>query len=87
MAVMPKYYKIHIDGPIVELEPIYEELVPVEHGRWILRAVNSTGLIFQCSACCKFINPNKKDIDLGRTKEQPDYCPNCGADMRGDGNG
>ena len=29
MAVMPKYYKIHTDGCTVELEPIYEELVPV----------------------------------------------------------
>lgn len=29
MAICPKYYKIHTDGHTVELEPIYEDLVPV----------------------------------------------------------
>ena len=46
MAKMPKYYKIHTDGCTVELEPIYEELVPVVHGRWDLY-----GTHYCCSSC------------------------------------
>ena len=58
----------------------------VRHGEWIEMAENSTGKIIPCTNCNKPINPNRKDVELHRTKEKPDYCPNCGADMRGDKN-
>ena len=52
-------------------------------GRWIDTSVeNSTGNIYQCSNCGGLHNPNKKDVELNRVKEKPDYCSNCGADMR-----
>ena len=57
MAKMPNYYKIHTDGCTVELEPIYEELVPVMHGRWILEAHDERvnyrwNVTAECSECC-----------------------------------
>lgn len=58
------------------------KLAPVVRGQWILIAENSTGLIYQCSACGKCNNPNEDDVSLGRAKEKPDFCPNCGADMK-----
>ena len=58
----------------------YADLVP--HGRWIDTGFeNSTGNIYICSACNKTNNPNKKDVEDGRAKEKPDFCPNCGAKM------
>ena len=78
MAVMPKYYKIHIDGLTVELEPIYEELVPVVHGRWEVEIDHDEFWgdmeYYKCSLC--------GNLEL-RDKETP-YCPNCGARMDGE---
>ena len=60
------------------------DVVEVKHGRWVDTGFeNSTGTIYICSACNKTNNPNKKDVELGRTKEKPDYCPNCGCRMDG----
>lgn len=59
--------------------------VPVIHGRWFDTGVeNGTGNIYFCSVCGKYNNPNKKDVEMKRTKEKPDYCPHCGARMDGD---
>ena len=49
------------------------DAVEVVHGRWVKRG-NET----KCSVC-KFIYYSNKD--------NFNYCPNCGADMSGDGNG
>ena len=58
---------------------------PVKHGWWIdLEVENSTGKIFGCSVCNRTHNPNRKDVKIGRAKEKPDYCPNCGARMDGE---
>ena len=78
MAKMPNYYKIHTDGCTVELEAIYEELVPVVHGRWIpieekLWNLDVPVVVdWKCSVC----NVTGND-DF-------DYCPNCGAKMDGE---
>lgn len=76
----------------VEIHPVLDaihtspaaDVAPVVHGRWILIAENSTGLIYYCSSCEKYINPNENDVAHGRAKEKPDYCPNCGARMDGE---
>lgn len=61
------------------------DVAPVVHGRWFDTGVeNETGNIYFCSACDKFHNPNKKDVAMKRAKEKPSFCPNCGADMRGE---
>ncbi len=57
---------------------------PVVHGRWFMR-----GGIFRCSECdSKALL--KIDSNVGGCREythiRSNYCPNCGADMRGDGN-
>ena len=70
MANRPNYYKVHTDGHEVALEPIYEELVPVVHGRWI---ISSDGYYPYCFAC-------KEEPRYG---EMTNYCPNCGAKMDG----
>ena len=58
-----------------------------KRGEWVDTGFeNSTGKIYLCSACNKANNPNKKDVKMGRVKETPDFCPNCGADMRGEKN-
>lgn len=63
-----------------------EDVAPVVHGRWFDTGVeNETGSIYFCSACNKYNNPNKKDVKMRRAKEKPDYCPNCGAKMDGEG--
>ena len=61
------------------------DVVERKRGEWVDTGFeNSTGKIYLCSACNKANNPNKKDVEMGRVKEMPDFCPNCGADMRGD---
>ena len=58
------------------------DVAPVVHGRWFDTGVeNATGNIYFCSVCRKYNNPNKKDVEMKRTKEKPAYCPNCGALM------
>ena len=73
MAKMPNYYKVHTDGCTVELEPIYEELAPVRHGRW------------ECNKPCPVCGGDRfegLDADIWADWEPP-YCPNCGAKMDG----
>ena len=50
------------------------EAVEVVHGRWI----DITYADVQCSVC--------GFQECGVTPDNTHYCPNCGADMRGDGN-
>ena len=61
----------------------------VKHGKWIdTDFCNTTGEIYECSACHKFYNPDKKAVMQSRQKENPDFCPTCGAHMiGGDNNG
>lgn len=62
------------------------DVAPVVHGRWFDTGVeNATGNIYFCSVCRKYNNPNKKDVEMKRTKEKPAYCPNCGAKMELEG--
>lgn len=77
MAEMPKYYKIHTDGCTVELEPIYTDLVPVVHGDWIDHFIRD----WRCSECGAPIY-KVRNVDGYCYDDKPNFCPNCGADMR-----
>lgn len=49
------------------------EAVQVVHGEWILRHIGA-GHMWECSVCHK-----RPDIYV---KNDTNFCPNCGADMR-----
>lgn len=53
------------------------DVVEVRHGRWVKRqfADEPTVFGFRCSECHLTFDVNSN------------YCPNCGADMRGEKNG
>lgn len=80
MYTRPNYYNVHTDGHEVELEPIYEELVPVVHGRWVQVICHEEfedGFVDRVKECCFVCHaPNGR-----RTSN---YCPNCGAKMDGE---
>lgn len=50
------------------------DVQPVKHGKWIPRILPLNKAGNECSACLA--------ISVGAMK--PYYCPNCGADMRGE---
>ena len=54
------------------------DAVPVVHGRWVPVPSSDmmTGKAYKCSECGK----------MRYGSFMPNYCQNCGADMRGDGN-
>ena len=50
------------------------DVAPVRHGRWIEKDKYAFGTFYDCSICGNLI------LDNGHSWN---YCPNCGADMRG----
>lgn len=50
------------------------DVAPVRHGRWIEKDKYAFGTFYDCSICGNCI------LDNGHSWN---YCPNCGADMRG----
>ena len=57
---------------------------PVRHGKWANDAVG----VLRCSECnaqapWRFIGRGYNEVDY---RWKSDYCPNCGADMRGEVN-
>lgn len=50
------------------------EVAPVVHGRWVEKEKYTFGIMYDCSLC------ENRILDNGHTWN---YCPNCGADMRG----
>lgn len=55
------------------------EAVEVKHGRW--EKASETMPIYRCSVC------KERNLFKNGDNVLSNYCPNCGADMRGDGNG
>lgn len=51
---------------------------PVLRGRWIPKNADGSWRVDACSAC-------KKNTHYLRYASAYDFCPNCGADMRGEG--
>ena len=71
--------KIPSDAPykasvkrVVAQQPTVEA-IEVVHGEWILRHIGA-GHMWECSVCHK-----RPDIYV---KNDTNFCPNCGADMR-----
>ena len=58
------------------------DVAPVVHGRWVDKMVRD----WHCSECGKKV-PRQVYFDGYCYADKLNYCPNCGADMRGDGNG
>ena len=68
-----------MDRAVQFCHPDHEELVeytPVKYGRWINRPSNSNQVY--CSECAMILDGMANVFN---------YCPNCGADMRGENNG
>ena len=50
------------------------DVAPVRHGRWVEQDKYTFGVFYDCSIC------GNRILDNGHSWN---YCPNCGADMRG----
>ena len=59
--------------PSFRVKQMMEHYAPVRHGRWIER-----GRKWQCTNCKVLMS-----IDGTPKENLLNYCPNCGADMRG----
>ena len=61
------------------IEPV--NVVPVVHGKW--KKIGVWGRVYRCSQCGNFLDFDA--VNAGRG--DANFCPNCGADMRGEQNG
>ena len=57
------------------------DVVPVMHGKW--KKIGVWGRVYRCSQCGNFLDFDA--VNAGRG--DANFCPNCGADMRGEQNG
>ena len=60
--------------PSFRVKQMMEHYAPVRHGRWIEKERYTFGIMYDCSLC------GNRILDNGHSWN---YCPNCGADMRG----
>ena len=63
-----------IDVHIRDTDDVVKVFVPVRHGRWVEKEKYTFGIMYDCSLC------ENRILDNGNPWN---YCPNCGADMRG----
>lgn len=57
------------------------DVVPVVHGKW--KKIGVWGRVYRCNQCGNFLDFD--GVNAGRG--DANFCPNCGADMRGEQNG
>jgi predicted RNA-binding Zn-ribbon protein involved in translation (DUF1610 family) len=57
------------------------DVVPVVHGKW--KKIGVWGRVYKCNQCGNFLDFDA--VNAGRG--DANFCPNCGADMRGEQNG
>lgn len=71
-----RYWKTLIPGDIINAPTV--DAKPVVHGRWIHTVIEDdwggTFHKWTCTNC---------DFSTGHNPNGTNYCPNCGADMRG----
>ena len=68
-------------GPIGPLEPMRIELLP-KHGEWVEDTTTYAGpglSNYKCSLCGKICGTWRRGLE---PSELPNWCGNCGADMR-----
>jgi hypothetical protein len=77
--------KCAVDGCILEIKDLPTvDAVEVVHGRWIKTNKYDEDSSVQCSKCLMEFDYIDGVCYLVIGSELPNYCPNCGADMRGD---
>ena len=53
------------------------------HGEWVKKNTEFGGICWAtCSVCKKISNGEGQDNGFGHDYFYPNFCPNCGADMR-----
>ena len=55
------------------------DVIERKRGKWIKDC--DTAFFWKCSECGAYIFWRKEEYLL-RNEDEPNYCPNCGADMR-----
>jgi PHP family Zn ribbon phosphoesterase len=73
---------LYRNGCITDKEyvKLIRNIVQPKKGKWEESTNNEGGTEFRCSACHRYRFHN------GEMKRKYKYCPNCGADMRGEEN-
>ena len=66
------FYLAENDCPLIEVP---EDVQPVKHGRWILHNGGVPWNVIECSEC-------GEKWHHWQGYAMPNYCSNCGADMR-----
>lgn len=79
------WYKACDVWDAIEAAPTIEAR-PVVRGEWISLTHCSNAGVY-CSVCHKKVYKEDYAWANRKNKLRSDYCPNCGADMRGDGDG
>lgn len=57
------------------------DAVPVVHGKWVKSG--RWGRVYRCDQCGNYLDFDGVNVGRG----DANYCPNCGADMRGEQDG
>ena len=58
---------------------IPNDVVEVKHGKWVINRDDYDCEYMMCSCCKEEFYP----VDADTVDRTPNYCENCGADMRG----
>lgn len=76
------HYKTGYDQGFVDACKMYEKKQPKRKtGHWIKTA--RWGRVYKCNRCGNFLDFDGVNVGRGSTN----FCPNCGADMRGEQDG
>ena len=58
------------------------DAVPVKRGKWSEYSRNALETYIECTNCCVASRPIHLQMVTKDGSGLPDFCPNCGADMR-----
>ncbi len=59
------------------------DVVPVRHGRWVMKKTSAGASYTVCSHCNASVKYNDEYGTVIMNLNGANYCPNCGAEMRG----